>query len=608
MKAKSQYQYVEVAPAIPLPASAHQTFTYRAPAAISPLEAVSISFGPRRVQGVVIKTGQRKPPYPTKEAMPLAKALSITPAQYEFGQWIAAHMRGGLGYTLRLFLGATTSGSPEKSSARQLPAQLLLEKDVQKRTRVIQEVSLETIHNGRQVFVLVPEVSMVGSLQAALAADTSVMPVFAGQTPSAKTNAWQAVGTGKPVIIIGTQKALFLPWQNLGLVIVEQAQYTTHKLWDQYPRLDNRYGARELARIHEAHYMVSGSAPSLEMWQALQSGESTVIKNNPYLRAPHVITATFEDKKNRRILPIDATTLIRRSLKKRQRIFVLYNKRGSWQAMRCRKCHTAVRCPDCNVAALVQGKSKAKRLGWQLVCRSCNRIIPTPATCPECHQDALAPSRLGGVAMQSILTSLNPGHTISRLDVDSLRGLSSEAITKKISQSNLIIGTNAALTHLTDEQFDQAFWIFPEDALAYPDIRSSERGWLMLSRLAQLSPASAVTLITRQPQLIQDTIGQDPGKFLASQLKERQRLQYPPFADLVRLTFTGKKQSKAEPARLELKKRIGKNGKVRGPYQGIGTSKRSQTHILLTGKLDILQAAYRDIPCDSADVAPDRII
>lgn len=212
--------------------------------------------------------------------------------------------------------------------------------------------------------------------------------------------------------------------------------------------------------------------------------------------------------------------------------------------------------------------------------------------------------------MQSILALLHPGQTVDRLDADSLQGLSPEAISKKINQSNLIIGTNAALTHLEPGSFTHVFWVFPEDALSYPDVRSSERAWLLASRLAELSSKNIVTLVTRQPHLIAGTIGQDPAKFLHAQLKERQRLQYPPFADLVRLTFIGKKQSQAEKARLELKKRLGKHAKVRGPYQGIDQSKRSQaqTHLLLTGSLPELQTAYQHIPCDVVDVAPDRII
>lgn len=603
-------QYAEVAPTIPLSTN-RQTFTYRIPDSVKELDAVSISFGPRHITGLVIKTKQPKPPYPTKDAAPLTNPQSVTKKQYEFAQWLVAYMRGGLGYTLRLFLGPHVEQKKEKSSKKINQPQLLLEKDTKKRYQTLKTISLKAIIRHEQVLILVPEVSHIQQLQEFFDSP-HVVTVFAGQKQSLKTKVWETVGNGQPMIVIGTQKALFLPWQNLGLVILEQAQYQTHKLWDQYPRLDNRYGAEQLAAIHKATYVMSGSTPSLLMWHAQETKAVEVLRNNPYLKTPTVISPTFEDKKNRRLVPTEVATLIQRTLKKKQRIFVLYNKRGLWQAMRCRKCHSAVRCPDCDVVALVQGKGKVgkdKKSIWQLVCRSCNRRIPTPAICPTCQHPKLAPTRLGGVTMQSILAALNPGQKIDRLDADSLHGISPEKIKTRITHSNLIIGTNAALTHLEGHTFDRVIWLFPEDALSYPDVRSSERAYLLAARIGALSPHPLI-VVTKQPQLVADTIGQNPIKFLEKQLKERQRLQYPPFSDLVRLTFQSGKQTQASKARLELKKRLGSEAKIRGPYQGIDQSKKSQaqTHMLVTGKLSALQAAYQDIPCDMIDIAPDRII
>lgn len=612
MKGKqTSWQYIDVAPAIPLPSSARQLFTYRGDSALERLDAVTMPFGPRSIQGVIVKTGVPRPQYPTKDATALPKAQSITPLQYQFGTWLSAHMRGSLGYTLRLFLGPKNISKPSRQSKTPSDLSMVLEMDEQKRLAAVQELCLSVQASQQQILILVPEVSQIAAVQTAFEDMKNVHGVFAGQPQAQKRLAWQAVAAGEPVIIIGTQKALFLPWQNLGLVVVEQAQFPTHKLWDQYPRLDNRYGARQLAEIHSAPLVLSGSTPSLEMWHALQSG-AALIANNPYMPSSVVMTSSFEDKKNRRILPHETTILMRRALKAGKKIFVLYNKRGIWQAMRCRKCFASVRCADCDVVALVQGKAaakKGKRSAWQLVCRNCSKRVPTPTKCPECGLEALAPNRLGSVTMQSILTSLNPGQTISRLDADSLQGMKEVEIAKKISGSNLIIGTNAALTHLGSHSFDYVFWVFPEDALSYPDIRTSERAWLLLARLGQLA-RKPVHLVTRQPQLISDTIGQKPEVFLRNQLKERQRLHYPPFTDLVRLTFAGKKQIQAEKARLMLKKNLGKNAKIRGPYHGLDKSRRAQgqTYILLTGKLSVLQAAYEQVPCDSADVAPDRII
>lgn len=608
-------KFFEVAPAIPL--QTRQTFTYRSQQTIQPWSIVTVPFGPRSVQAVVIKTNQVKPPYPTKDISSVITEGAITPQQSEFASWLSHTMHGGLGFTLRLFFPPKKiiikSTSKKQTRHTQEKPYIVLEGDTKKRYQALRELSRQMQKKKKQILILVPEISHIHLLDEAFRTTAKVMPYFAGQPAALKAATWQAVQANEPVIVVGTQKALFLPWHDLGLVILEQAQYSTHKLWDQYPRLDNRYGAQKLADIHAAMYVVSGSSPSLAMQAAIHKKEVTILQANPRYAIPHVITHTFEDKKARLALPSAAATKIRQSLNQKQRLFLLYNKRGAWQSLRCRRCHNAIRCSECGVVALVDIKAptkKSKKKSLLLICRHCSRPIPIPSQCPSCKHTYLSPSRIGGQTMESILSALNPSQAITRLDADSLAGMSREQINARIKKHPIMIGTSAALTHLEGEVLDHVYWLFPEDALLYPDVRSAERSFLLLSRLSQLSKDKKVTLVTRQPQLLADTIAQKPNVFMTTQLKERERLSYPPFTDLVRLSLSRKKQSQGKSMSVELKKRLGTKGKVRGPYQSIAQSKeaQAQTHILLAGQLPVLAEAYQGLTVDTVDVAPDRII
>jgi primosomal protein N' len=388
----------------------------------------------------------------------------------------------------------------------------MVEKNDKKRTQSLIQVTKKSITQGKQVLILVPEVSCITRLKDSFPTTLPLFSYAASQTTAQKSAVWQAVASGQPAVVIGTQKALFLPWQTLGVVILEQAHYSTHKLWDQYPRLDNRYGASVLSRIHHADYVISASTLSLEMYFALEKSSVDFTSLNPLYPITQWLSPTFADKKANRLMPMIAARKIQSAARKKQNIFILHNNRQS---------------------------SLAKELRLK-------------------------------------------------------------------SSSFVTIGTSAALTQLEGQKFEAVFWLFPEAAVFYPDIRSTERSWLLLCRLAQLSRGGKVTVITKHPRLREYFFAREGSTFFQQQLAERQRFHYPPFTDIVRLTFIDKKQSTAVTARKTLQERLKPPTKIRGPYQSL--TNPTHTHLLLTGNLPTLAAAYQDLKADIVDVAPDKII
>ncbi|MBI3251614.1 MAG: hypothetical protein HYZ62_01750 [Candidatus Andersenbacteria bacterium] len=630
MKVKTQY--IEVAPAVPLPGISSQTFTYEAPIDVIAGQIVQVPFGPRPVHAVVVAAKQPKPGYKTKAIMASEGTQVLSPTQLQFAAWIAATMHGSLGYTMRLFFppaGTRTVPTMTRPSAQlkktKIPKDILrimsqlegkpgiyIEGNQANRHATLARLASSYAQTGQQVLLLVPEISLVGILQKKLLEAVGmdeVAPYFAGQHLGIRREIWQAVAGGEPVIVIGTHKALFLPWQRLGLVVIEQAHYPTHKAWEQYPRLDNTYAAKALAQIAQSAFVTSAAFSSLAIKHQLNKEAPYTIANNPLTLHPTVTSMSFEDKKNRRLLPQETLLALKMDVKKGRRVFCLLNRRGTWQRFACKKCHRHLTCPDCGSPVTVVLAHKKKQPGFILMCQGCHKKITPPALCPACKKGTLAPSRAGSQQVANMLQQFTKASGPARLDADSLAGLSRQEVRKKIQTHPFIIGTNAALTHLEGEELDKVYWFFPEDSLWYPDIRSSERCLILLSRLQALVPGSSVHLVTRQPQLLRDTIAAPLPDFYKKELRLRQTLWYPPFADIVRLTLSANKDTGARRLKQSLVKKGGMSVKVRGPYQSLSLKKKvPQTHILLAGELKKLVPLYRDLSLASVDLNPEKIL
>lgn len=248
-------------------------------------------------------------------------------------------MHGSLGFTLRLFLPAPRSSAKKqsevgpfslsKSHAPQVKQYLhalkktdaaLIESDPAKRRTLIQNlVTAFARETHKSALVLVPEKVLLreyGGLPA----------VTADLKPSHLTSLWHGVSTGAIQALAGTQKSLFLPFQNLGLIVVEEEAWPTHKLWDQYPRLHNVDAAQTLAKIHNARILWSGSFPSVRLHAAHPSRAIAAPVWNPTVLHSDVHLFSSHDRAKKNLLPISLVDTLRQHLARQQPTLVLYNR------------------------------------------------------------------------------------------------------------------------------------------------------------------------------------------------------------------------------------------------------------------------------------------
>lgn len=333
-------RFAEVAPAVPLPAASRQTYTYQlsqeCQASVHKYSSVTIPFGRRAVSGVVTKLHNT----PISAHLKTLSAISptiLTKQQVAFARWLARTSHGGFGYTLRLFQPPIKrlAKQPVLSTSRNVPIPkkpdypaALIDGHTTRRCHRIKNLIEQHVKKGQQVLILTPEKWLAEHLSHLLKTISPTL-VHADLRISQTATIWQQVRAGHPHVIVGTQKALFLPFVNLGLVVVEEEQYPTHKLWDQYPRLHNIYGAKQLAYLHHASLVYTTSFPSLRLRHALQNNTVKALINKPLALRTSLIKYSFEDKVKHFALPNSFLFKLKRWFKNKDHILLFYNRRDA---------------------------------------------------------------------------------------------------------------------------------------------------------------------------------------------------------------------------------------------------------------------------------------
>ncbi|MFY0621786.1 MAG: primosomal protein N' [Pelagimonas sp.] len=417
------------------------------------------------------------------------------------------------------------------------------------KTEVYLEAVAECLRQGRQALVLLPEIALTAEFLTRVEARFGAKPAewHSGATMTERRRVWRMVGQGQAQMVIGARSALFLPFQNLGLIVVDEEHDTSYKQDDGVS-----YNARDMAVLRAsilgAQVVLASATPSLESWANAEAGKyQRVILESRYGPAvlPEMMTIDMRREElpsTRWISPTLRAAVNRRVVAGEQSLLFL-NRRGYAPVTLCRACGQQIACDHCD-ARMVE-----HRFLKRLVCHQCGESKPVPETCPSCGaEDKLAPVGPGVERLAEEAQAQFPDAKIAVLSSDlygTARELKEQIEAIAAGAADIIIGTQLVAKGHNFPLLTLVGVIDADLGLQGSDLRAAERTFQLMRQVAGRAgraekPGTAM-LQTFQPEhpVIRSILGGDEVAFWQAEMDERRAAGMPPFGRLAGIVLSG---------------------------------------------------------------------
>jgi primosomal protein N' (replication factor Y) (superfamily II helicase) len=474
------------------------------------------------------------PPEPVAQKPdPDFNAPDFSPAQRAAAAELKATLAKG-GYAVTLLDGVTGSG----------------------KTEVYFEAVADTIRSGRQSLILMPEIALTAQFLDRFAARFGQMPAewHSQLTPRRRARTWSAVANKDVSVVVGARSALFLPYADLGLIVVDEEHDPAYKQEDGV-----RYHARDMAvvRGHIARIPVvlSSATPSVETEVNARRGRYARLAlperfGGARLPSIEAIDLRIAPPPPRHFISPVLAGAMKVSLERNEQALLFLNRRGYAPLTLCRSCGFRFACPNCD-AWLVD-----HRFRRQLVCHHCGHAMPHPANCPQCNAvNSFVPIGPGVERLEEEVRELFPGARVLVLSSDlvvSVDRLREEFADVAAGRFDIIIGTQLVAKGHHFPMLNLVGIIDADLGLANGDPRAAERTFQLLhqvvGRAGREAGAGYGYLQTHQPEhpVIRALIAQDRDAFYDAEIEQREKTHYPPFGRLASLVVSGEDRHETE--------------------------------------------------------------
>lgn len=409
----------------------------------------------------------------------------------------------------------------------------------------------EYLKTDQQILYLLPEIALTTQLVSRLTAyfGNQVAVFHSKYSNNERVEVWHQVLTNseKAKIVIGARSALFLPFSNLGLIIIDEEHEATFKQQDPAPRYHARDAAIVLANSHKAKVLLGSATPSIETYYNAQSQKYGLVEiTERFGKAPlpEIELVDLKDsyfrKKMKGHFSLTLIDAITEALSLGEQIILFQNRRGFSPVLECLTCGNIPQCPNCDVS-LTYHKFKN-----QLRCHYCGHSIAKPTNCHACSSVDLTTKGFGTEQIELELAELFPSKNIKRMDQDTTRGkYSFERIIDsfKNREIDILVGTQMLAKGLDFDNVSLVGIMNADTMLYYPDFRAFERSFQMMTQVAGRAGRSdkkgRVIIQTYNPlhSIIQQVTLNRFDEMYKEQLYDRKIYHYPPFYKLIRLTL-----------------------------------------------------------------------
>ena len=419
------------------------------------------------------------------------------------------------------------------------------------KTEIYTKLVEHYIKEGKQVLYLLPEIALTTQLVSRLTQyfGNKVAVFHSKYNNNERVEVWQNVlqNSEKAQIVIGARSALFLPFSNLGLIIVDEEHEATFKQHDPAPRYHARDSAIVLANSHQAKVLLGSATPSIETYYNATSGKYGLVSLKERfgnLQMPDIELVDLKDsyfrKKMKGHFSLTLIEQITEAFSNGEQVILFQNRRGFSPVIECLTCGHVPQCPQCDVSLTFH---KFKN---QLRCHYCGHSIAKPTNCHACSSVDLETKGFGTEQIELELAELFPNKNIKRMDQDTTRGkYSFEKIIDgfKNREIDVLVGTQMLAKGLDFDNVSLVGVMNADNMLYHPDFRAFERSYQMLTQVSGRAGRSEkrgkVIIQTYNPlhNIIQQVTNNDYEGMFKEQLYERQIYKYPPFFRLIRLTL-----------------------------------------------------------------------
>ncbi len=410
------------------------------------------------------------------------------------------------------------------------------------KTEVYLEAVAQTLGQGHQVLVLLPEIALTAEFLTRVQARFGALPAewHSGVTMTDRRRIWKMVGQGGAQLVIGARSALFLPFQNLGLIVVDEEHDKSYKQTDGV-----MYNARDMAVLRASlsggKVILASATPSLESWVNAQTGKYSLVELDDRFGAAvmpdmHAIDMRAETLPSTRWVSDQLVSLINTRLQRGEQSMLFINRRGYAPVTLCRACGQQIGCDACD-ARMVE-----HRFLNRLMCHQCGETKPVPTQCPHCAaEDRLAPVGPGVERLAEEAKVLFPDARISVLSSDmfgTARALKDEIRSIANGGADIIIGTQLVAKGHNFPLLTLVGVIDADLGLQGSDLRAAEHTFQLMRQVAgragRAAKAGAAYLQTYQPEhpVIRAILAGDEDGFWQAEASARQAAGVPPFGRL----------------------------------------------------------------------------
>ena len=442
------------------------------------------------------------------------------------------------------------------------------------KTEIYIHLIQQALDKKQQVLYLLPEIAltvqMMDRLQRVFGNRLGIY--HSKYADAERVEIWQKQLSKNPYdVILGARSAVFLPFQRLGLIIVDEEHETSYKQQDPMPRYHARSAAIMLAKMRNEEcgmrdddysvgckVLLGTATPCAETWHNAQTGKyGYVLLTERYkgIELPEIQVIDIKDLQHRKMMhgPFSPTLLlkVREALERGEQAILFQNRRGYAPMIECKQCGWVPHCQHCDVSLTFHRNLN------QLTCHYCGYTYQVPTECPACGSHELQTRGYGTEKIEDEVRAIFPEARIARMDLDTTRTRQAyERIINDFSagRTNLLIGTQMISKGLDFDKVSVVGILNADIMLNYPDFRAYEHAFMMMSqvsgRAGRKGRRGLVILQTKSPDnpVIHQVVSNDYAAFFRSLLAERREYRYPPFTRLVYVYLKHRSESLVDTA------------------------------------------------------------